>query len=500
MAARALPSLERTEIDGIPVVWTTTSDGPFTAALSFRVGRADERLPQAGISHVVEHLALARLGVQEYDHNGFVDSTRTVFHSIGSPEEAVEFMAAVSIGLSDPPLGRLQMERRILRTEHDQQGGPSIGGAVRQFRFGFEGHGLVGEDELGLGWLGPEPVAAWIADRFTRPNAAIWMSGPPPAGMRAVLADGPRHGPPAIAPIDYLRFPAHNLWSGPGTTLTFLIRRQPAANMVVNIAHRRARQRLRYDKGLIYDVAIDYEPLDGQTAHVTLGADCPPEQLDAVRDALLAVLDELAADGPTHEELEGEVNGFMRQFDDRDATLGFLDASVMDILFSEEPRTAQSMYERRQAVTPAEAADVLREGLASLLIVAGGEPLPADRVSRYPAWSSDEVQGREYGPAGFFFPGRKPRERLIVGQDGITLRAAPTELITIRYRDCVAVAHGTATQRELFSRDGFRIPIDAAFWKNGTAIIEAIDSAIPPELVACDEHGVGALLEEPVTS
>ena len=83
MAGRTLPTLERAEIDGIPVVWSDTTGGPFVAALAFRVGRTDEPLPQAGISHIVEHLALSRLGMQEYDHNGFVDATRTVFHSVG---------------------------------------------------------------------------------------------------------------------------------------------------------------------------------------------------------------------------------------------------------------------------------------------------------------------------------------------------------------------------------------------------------------------------------
>lgn len=499
MTGRTLPILQRTEIDGIPAIWADATGGPFVAALGFRVGRADEPLAQAGISHIVEHLALARLGVQEYDHNGFVDATRTVFHSMGSTEDAVDFMAAVTQGLVDPPLARLQTERRILRSEADQQG-PSIGGAIRQFRFGYVGHGLIGEDELGLGWLGPATVSRWIADRFNRGNAALWLSGPPPPGLRVALPDGPRHAAPSVAPIGYVTFPSHNAWNGPGATLTWLMRRDPAANMLVNIAHRRARQRLRFDQGLIYDVAVDYEPLDGQTAHVTLGADAPDDQVEVVRDALLGVLDELASDGPTQEELDIEVNGFERQFEDRDATLGFLDACVLDILFGEEPRSAQAILDGRRAVRPEDAAQVLQASLGTLLVVAGGTPLPPERATPYPAWSMDRIDGREHGPAGFFLPGRKPKERLYVNAEGITLQASPTEWVTVRYADCVAVAHDSDVRRELFGRDGFRVRVDATLWKDGPAVVAAIDAAIPQALVACDEHGIDPLPDEPAAS
>jgi hypothetical protein len=408
-------------------------------------------------------------------------------------------MAAVAQGLTDPPLARLQMERRILRSEAEQQG-PSIGGAMRQLRFGCSGHGLVGEDELGLGWLGPDAVSAWIAGRFNRGNAAMWMSGPPPAGMRLALPDGPRNAPAPIEPIDYVRFPSHNVWNGPGATLTWLMPRDPASNMVANISHRRARQRLRFDQGLIYDVAMDYEPLDGSTAHVTLGADAPPEQIDIVRDALLAVVDELATDGPTVEELAVETNGFERQFEDRDATLGFLDVAVVDILFGEEPRSAQAILDGRRGVGPADAARVLQASLGSLLVVAGGTPLPPERATPYPSWSVDRVDGREHGPAGSFLPGRKPKERLFVSPEGLTLVASPTEWVTVRYRDCVAVVHDSDVRRELFGRDGFRVRVDATLWKDGPAVVAAIDAALPRELVACDEHGIGALPDEPAAA
>jgi hypothetical protein len=83
----------------------------------------------------------------------------------------------------------------------------------------------------------------------------------------------------------------------------------------------------------------------------------------------------------------------------------------------------------------------------------------------------------------------------VVGPDGLTLRTGPTERITVRYKDCVAVAHVGEGVRDLWSADGFRIALASELWKDGAEILRAVDAAIAPELVACDEHGIGALAE-----
>jgi hypothetical protein len=146
-------------------------------------------------------------------------------------------------------------------------------------------------------------------------------------------------------------------------------------------------------------------------------------------------------------------------------------------------------------VTPGLAASTLRSSLETLLLLASGESLPGEGFGRYPAYSTDEVAGKAYGPAGFFLPGRKPKDRLVVGPDGLTLRTGPTERITVRYKDCVAVAHVGEGVRDLWSADGFRIALASELWKDGAEILRAVDAAIAPELVACDEHGIGALAE-----
>ena len=89
-------SIHQDEIDGVPTYWMDVP-GPLSAALIFRVGRADEIPARYGITHLVEHLALAPLGVQDYEHNGGVESLRTVFEVAGSRADVARFLADITL-------------------------------------------------------------------------------------------------------------------------------------------------------------------------------------------------------------------------------------------------------------------------------------------------------------------------------------------------------------------------------------------------------------------
>jgi zinc protease len=167
-------------VDGIPVLWAEGPE-PYTAALVFRTGRADETLPTAGLSHLVEHLALFRAGMRRFPANGLVDTSRTVFWATGTKEEAAGFLCDIAAALGDLPLDRLEAEKRVFRTEEESAGG---GGAIARLlalRCGAAGYGLVDYRELGLHGLGPDEVAAWARERYTAGNAVAWRASLPTA-------------------------------------------------------------------------------------------------------------------------------------------------------------------------------------------------------------------------------------------------------------------------------------------------------------------------------
>jgi hypothetical protein len=323
------------------------------------------------------------------------------------------------------------------------------------------------------------------------------MTGAPPSGLRlAGLPDGSRAPRPGIEVIPGIRFPTHVAWEGPGANLSLVAARSAAINLSVNIAHRRARQQLRFDQGLVYDVAMDYEPLTPDQTHVMLSADCQEDRIAPVLDGLLGILRDLEATGPTDAELEAEMRSYVRQYDDRDGRIGLLAATAFDTLWGGETFTAEQFLDMRRAVGPAEAQAAMAAAMPSLLVL-GNRP-PIDGVPPYPMWSDMPIGGREHGPAGFFLPGRKPPERLWVASEGLTLAWDLSSYMTVRYADVVACVHHEPEVRTLLGRDGIRVTVDAKAWKGGAGIITEIDAAVPFELVACAEHGIGGL-EDPVT-
>lgn len=111
-----------TEIDGVPTYWIDGAP-PLSATLWFRVGFADETLPQLGITHLLEHLLLGEGEIRRIS-NGSVDDLFTRFSATGNQDEIVGFLHALSRDIARPPIERLDIERhRVLaETDHETRG------------------------------------------------------------------------------------------------------------------------------------------------------------------------------------------------------------------------------------------------------------------------------------------------------------------------------------------------------------------------------------------
>ena len=182
-------------------VFTAVADGPVRAALTFRVGWADEALVEHGISHLVEHLVLAPLGRPQFTWNGSTSAERVTFWCEGTQEQVAWFLSAVAANIRDLPLNQLELEKNLIRAEACHRHG-GVTGIHDLWRWGTEGHGLGVYDELGLDRLDPAPVQAWAARYLTAENAVLWTTSaqPPsldlPRGQAVPAADPARGGPP----------------------------------------------------------------------------------------------------------------------------------------------------------------------------------------------------------------------------------------------------------------------------------------------------------------
>jgi len=139
----ARPELVVEAVNGLTVVTPARPrDGDVTAALTFRVGVADEPLAMRGICHLIEHLGLSNFQSDRLRWNGSVDLSRTTFLAEGPAAEVTRFLREVTSALGSLPESRIGHERRILQVEAQSRAG-SIFESLLAMRYGLRGPGIV---------------------------------------------------------------------------------------------------------------------------------------------------------------------------------------------------------------------------------------------------------------------------------------------------------------------------------------------------------------------
>lgn len=480
--APTLPLIQRTEVDGVPLLWADAPGQPILA-LHFRVGRADERAWEGGLTHLVEHLAMGTIGQPRYEHNAWVDTTRTVFYANGSKVDVASFGQAITTALAALPTDRLEHERSILKREAAGES-PGISDSHLNFRFGMAGFGLSGQPEFGLGAVTAERVAEWARERFGRGNVMAFMTGAPPADLRLQLNEGAAFPNPRPIPEPTAPLPSHVRTPSGGVAIGFLLERTIGAGTFLALYHRMLRQRLRLERGLIYDVLADYQPLDASWAAALVGGECDPTHAQEVADIALDELGRLMNGEVDEAEVDAETDDFRQSIEDPTQVAGLLDSMVRDELAGMPFRTAEDRYREQQATTAEHIAGHAAQARRSLILLADVEQHTSDIVA-YPMSSTDLVAGREVKPL-LSVLGFGPKVRLTIGPDGVSLRAKDGSLATVRYADCVVLERPNDDELVMWGRDLSRVYVPAAFWRGGEEVLAEIAAAVPPEVVVRD--------------
>lgn len=469
----------QTEVDGVPAFWAP-GDGTdvYHVALVFRIGQADETLARRGITHLVEHLALHRVGQPEHHYNGAVDTVTTAFTTEGDRDEATRFLATVCAALREPPLERLEAEKQILRTEAAGRSSGAVG-RMMLWRYGAATYGLPGFDELGLPALTGEDVAAWAATRFTRANAALAIvGGPPPAGLRLDLPEGRRL--PTPEPTSALpRTPAYFAANVDGVGLSAVVPRAAAGNVLTTILQRRLHKALRLDDALSYSAQVGYSLRDGRFAHVIAFADGLAESHPRLTQEFLDEIERIAEEPVESAELAEAVAIHRGAMDQPGAVHAWVMSACKDELLGGPQTSYDEQVRRLDALAPDDiqsAARTMRDS-ALVMVPQGQEP----HIGRYvpaPGSSTVAVCGTAYAPAD-----REQKQvHLIAGPAGVTSMIGP-ELGTVRYDSCAAVVAWPDGGRVLIGLDGITVRVEPNVWIGADGLPAEIDRSVPADRV-----------------
>ena len=469
--------VKETTVDGVPTfVPGKPGSGSLRACLMFRVGRADETLATAGITHLVEHLALSRVGRQTYEWNGMVDATYTAFVVAGTPAEVVSHLGLVCASLSDLPLDRLEAERRVLTTEERRHSSTPLSFDLFM-RYGAQGFGLLDMVELGLRRLDADDVATWAARHFTRGNAALWLSGRVPRGLRLDLPAG--EPPPAPrAEVVFPGLPACVPADLRGATLSVEAEAGSGTSVGMRILADRALHHLRHDLAISYATEMAGIELGPKRGLLQVWSDATAEHSHAVRDGLAATAVELIEHGPTAEEVAHDLARAERAWAEEDAVLGWLSRSVTQRLWGAEVRPPEEVIEEWRALTVAQVGHGWAMAAETSMMLAGCDLPELEHWPYVPDWCTAIEEGTELHPA----PGSEAEGILRVGPQGLTWLPHPKRPVAVRFDDLAVVQCWENGDRLLIASSGHRIAVIPSNWWGGGDLPAYIDGLTPDHL------------------
>jgi hypothetical protein len=475
-----LPELERRTVDGVPLLFIET-DGPTVAGLVFRVGQADETIPIRGITHLVEHLALHSIGSVHYQHNGTVDLTEATFMARGEPDEVGDFMGTVCRTLASLPVDRIGLEAQILRTE---AAGRSINppALMTYLRHGFTAYGLPWLPEFFLNDPRPGPTLEWASCRFNRGNCALWVAGQMPPNLTLPLPEGNRYPLPEARQIGGLALPASIQWGKDTVAVDYISPRTPESTALVRIILKRFHDQIRQARGLTYLAAGYRESLSTMQAENVLWLSCLESQSAQVRAEALAILESMASNGPTQQELDEDLAGFVRNASDPAARVGQVVGAASYEITGMPPHTLAQFIEEQEAITPAscaaELAQALTTGILAAPALAGGPP---QGMAGYPI-SCAPITGMTHRPQR-----SRPWERtevLIAGPEGISrVSRDGAQAVTVRWAECVGWVQDPNGTWHLLGADGFAVDVRPTDWSKSAALMRVIGDHVARELI-----------------
>lgn len=459
------------ELDGVPVLWEQAPP-PFTAALVFNVGARHESFRTVGLTHLVEHLAMGTLGKSALDRNAEVDLMTTTFHATGPEGGVVDFIHRVCAAISDPPLDRVPKEVGVLDAEGGTPVHPALGAALL-WRYGHQAQGLAGSSGPGHAQLTAEQVRAHIRGHFTRGNAALVLTGPPPAGLRLSLPEGERVQLPVADPVGWLR-PGWAHHDTPALVLSGLVTEPAVGGMFSTLLRERAEDDLRHGQGISYEIDTNSAPIRPGESLVSLHADTHKENWDAVAEGLWSAVDGLAGAGPTPTELDHARAVATATLTDPRAVEGWLHFQAARMLVGLTPRSREEQLRLDLSVDVDDVRRAAGQMRDTALVLT---PEHLESFAGLSELTPDDIVDPEISPDVTYR--RKglslaPRDLAFGVSESGFLLVAKKQRLAATWESVVGLAVADDL-RGLLLVDGRMAPVPAAAFKDGDRLVADLD-------------------------
>ncbi|GAA0621968.1 hypothetical protein GCM10010174_45940 [Kutzneria viridogrisea] len=467
--------IKQTEVDGVPTLVAPMS-GPLRAGLVFRVGVADEPLSRAGITHLLEHLALFRHGLADHEANAATGLITTQFFTQGAESEVITYLRSVCQSLGDLPLDRLETEKSILRTERAGRGDRLVD-AMGLWRYGSRGHGIAGYPELGLPRLTAEDLGSWAATWFTRDNAVLWIASEGvPAGLSLPLPQGERRPLPPITSA-LPATPAYFASEDGQVMFDAVVRRSTAASLYGAVLERELFRALRQEDGNSYRAGASYHPRGDQFATLVAVADSLPEKQDAVLGGFVDVLAKLKVGRIEQSDVDSARDKALTALTDPDVDAMRLPGMAVNLLTGYPSQSTEQLRAELRAVSAQDVHAVAVEAMSTgLLLVPAGHA--ADWAGFVPAPTrSDTAVG------GTVHPGlREDGTGIAVTAEGITM-TTPSGPLTVLFAACSVMLTWPDGARRLIGHDAITVHVEPTLHTVPPQELALIDAGVDPEVV-----------------
>lgn len=478
------------EIEGIRHFWSEL-EYPARVALVFRTGSADESLPIAGITHLIEHLTLTSLGHRPFSYNGFVSPLLTVFHAEGRVEDAVLFINTVCAALCTPALERIDHEKKVLLAEEAATQRGSWANHLSA-RYGATGPGIVDYLQLGLRTIDVDAVHAWAVERFNADNCALWTSFAPTPDLRPTLGAGAHRAAADPSPLP-ISFPNRVGSRAAGVGVTMTGERSYAWSTAGRILQRRLFERLRMSMAVAYNPTVWYERLGANTAHLLVRSDTRPEDAAQVADAMLDEIRQLREHGPRPDELADDLERIRLQRMDPMSAVAALNASCLTYMLGGGVEVDEDVYQGVAALTASDISAAMSDAWNTAMVFVPEPAIgEAGFVSPAQLWSSASVGGTRLARRAVLPNGAPAGSALSVSDEGVTLTVPPeSRQITVWFNRLSALLWWHSGDRSLIGTDGFSIRLRAGEWERSEWLLSHLREHVSDDFwVPMDDEAV----------